>query len=404
MKLKYVFCFLLISSFALFCFSGCKNSEDKETPTAALQNESSNDALISDSLLIAKPITVDNLTLYPVVQKTPKLADDFISLAKGLENKTVIVKEVNADSSDNTNGNNVQGNSINNAVPQNNTQNENNDSENNSRNGIEFNNFSSTGTVNAVDITNNSDKKLYIIAGEVIIGGKQDRMITVDVLIEPNSKKRVDVCCVEQGRWSTRANSQGYEFTNVAKANVQMGIKLKTLDNGTGAQHAVWEEVSRGNSAINNSNTSDTYNKVISHNEKQIEKANKQLNDELAKIENVCGFIVCINGKIKGVEFFASPSILALYEEKLLNSFILDALLAKEKWNKEETISNGEINKYFNEFVKNKDNAVKAGEAKFVTTGQIGFNSDFYFKLGDSKETSIHSTSFANEPNEKPEK
>lgn len=58
------------------------------------------------------------------------------------------------------------------------------------------------GTVNTVYVTNKSAKPLLILGGELIRGGKQDRVYEADVIVAPKSSQEVAVYCVEPGRWS----------------------------------------------------------------------------------------------------------------------------------------------------------------------------------------------------------
>lgn len=58
------------------------------------------------------------------------------------------------------------------------------------------------GEVRAVLVTNKSAKPLLILGGELIRGGKQDRVYDADLIIAPKSQQEVAVYCVEPGRWS----------------------------------------------------------------------------------------------------------------------------------------------------------------------------------------------------------
>ena len=41
-----------------------------------------------------------------------------------------------------------------------------------------------------------------VLAGEVVIGGKQDRVLTEDIVLAASETQQVAVNCVEQGRWA----------------------------------------------------------------------------------------------------------------------------------------------------------------------------------------------------------
>src|ERR1035438_6448901 len=76
----------------------------------------------------------------------------------------------------------------------------------------------STENVHFLRINNHSDQMIYISSGELISGGRQDRIITRDTLLEPNGRDQyVSVMCVEELRWSDKEKKFAYEnFANPA--------------------------------------------------------------------------------------------------------------------------------------------------------------------------------------------
>ena len=59
--------------------------------------------------------------------------------------------------------------------------------------------------VAAVHVTNTSQKAIFLMAGEVILGGKQDRIISNTTVLEPGTTKlELAVFCVEKDRWDGR--------------------------------------------------------------------------------------------------------------------------------------------------------------------------------------------------------
>lgn len=61
----------------------------------------------------------------------------------------------------------------------------------------------STENVHWLRINNNSNKAVFIGSGEVILGGRQDRMVSKDTVLMPSgSDQYIPVMCVEEGRWS----------------------------------------------------------------------------------------------------------------------------------------------------------------------------------------------------------
>src|SRR4029077_20934246 len=56
--------------------------------------------------------------------------------------------------------------------------------------------------VNRLGLGNNSKRPLLLLAGEIVTGGKQDRVIGKDRIVPPESDPvDLSVFCVEPGRW-----------------------------------------------------------------------------------------------------------------------------------------------------------------------------------------------------------
>ena len=62
-----------------------------------------------------------------------------------------------------------------------------------------------TGTVEELVIRNTGDRAVFIQAGDIVKGGKQDRVLTASMILPPHSGDiAVGAFCVERGRWSAR--------------------------------------------------------------------------------------------------------------------------------------------------------------------------------------------------------
>ena len=86
---------------------------------------------------------------------------------------------------------------------------------------------SETSNVNSLDIENLGDQEVFVQAGDIVKGGKQDRTLTVSLLLPPKSG-RVPIAsfCVEQGRWSARAGEDVRTFSTSAVAVSSREMKL----------------------------------------------------------------------------------------------------------------------------------------------------------------------------------
>ena len=61
--------------------------------------------------------------------------------------------------------------------------------------------------VNTLVLINNSSRPLLLLAGEIVTGGKQDRVIAKDRIVPPHSQPLdLGVFCIEPGRWVERTS------------------------------------------------------------------------------------------------------------------------------------------------------------------------------------------------------
>lgn len=76
-----------------------------------------------------------------------------------------------------------------------------------------------TGQVNELKIENLGDEEVFIQAGDIVKGGRQDRVLMVSLLLPPRSGAvPIASFCVEAGRWSGRAGEDASRFTSAAEA------------------------------------------------------------------------------------------------------------------------------------------------------------------------------------------
>ena len=70
-----------------------------------------------------------------------------------------------------------------------------------------------TGQVSRLSIENKSDREVFVQAGDIVKGGRQDRVISVSLLIPPRSGRiPIGAFCVEQGRWRKRGHESAAKF------------------------------------------------------------------------------------------------------------------------------------------------------------------------------------------------
>src|SRR5262249_9539743 len=76
-----------------------------------------------------------------------------------------------------------------------------------------------TGSVNELTVENTGTDEVFVQAGDIVKGGRQDRVLSVDLLLPPRSKKvSIAAFCVESGRWTARGAEDARQFSSSASA------------------------------------------------------------------------------------------------------------------------------------------------------------------------------------------
>ena len=163
-----------------------------------------------------------------------------------------------------------------------------------------------------------SDKPVYIAGGEIISGGRQDRMIVRDTILQPSTKDQyVPVMCVEEGRWSEKEKKFGYG--NFANTDLR-----KVLDS-THNQVLIWREVDRQLQAGAYKNNSLAYlsrfqdKKYLSVTDEYF----KFFHDKFTRTDsNVVGFVAITGDKIIGSDIFDGTNLFYPQLDPLLRGYI----------------------------------------------------------------------------------
>ncbi len=202
--------------------------------------------------------------------------------------------------------------------------------------------------VRSVHVTNKSKKAIFLMAGEVILGGKQDRIISNTTVLEPGTKKlELSVFCVEKGRWDGR--------TATFKASGKIGhSKLRGRATYDKKQDAVWAEVATQNAKSKTKSETETYKASLKATQKSAKRYVLELERRLAPDKRAVGMVVAINGKPIALDAFANPRLFGKLRPALLESYALEAATSKGK-------KKGKLNaKKLTAFVKEATTAKKA--------------------------------------------
>ena len=265
-----------------------------------------------EALRIADPIRQGGIVVFPVVSTVTVVSDyQYTTLDEGLASGQVVISEIGGSSQQlQTNVARETAQATQQTVEQEQS----------------VQQHSSGAQVNTLVISNNSERYLYLMTGEVIKGAKQDRMIARDVVLPPGVQDvALDVFCVESGRWA-------FESERFASAQVVTGAQIRSTAQVAKDQNAVWAQVAQVNRAVGASSATGTLRAAYEKEDvrAQIEEHGQLLGAQLDSIPGVVGVVVAINGQIVVADIFGLPQLFLKLRHKLLASYILDALTTQD--------------------------------------------------------------------------
>ncbi len=267
---------------------------------------------------LLEPVTYENISVFPVVSSSSQDTSPFLTLEEGLSTGEVLVREQGSEGLvRGRDGRPVY-------VPQNNT----------------------GASVNQLVLINRSRRPLLLLAGELVSGGKQDRVIGKDRIIPAGAPPLpLSVFCVEHGRWT------GVSQFAAAKTIVHPSVRERAAVDQKQAE--VWDAVRSGTTAkaapaapaprmsmqdiqgaIDTNGRTEAYEKIY-----QSRAVGVSIDDFVEEVrarfaratsglkdERVVGVVVAYGGEVAWSDIFASGDLFDHYWNKLLRSYAVEAL------------------------------------------------------------------------------
>ncbi len=202
-----------------------------------------------------------------------------------------------------------------------------------------------SGTVNTLFAKNNSSDTIFIMAGEVVKGGKQDRVIGQDVVLAPGQEINLSAFCVEKSRWTTKDGNQG-AFTgyfNVTSMDIRKTVTKEK------SQGKVWEKVDKFTEANDAKSTTKAYTALENSKEykKNLQEYLDKFENAFTNQSNVIGFVATTGDKVIGCDLFATHDLFIKSYNNLLHSYVTEAITNGE----EVTISGDKVAGYLDKLL-----------------------------------------------------
>jgi hypothetical protein len=287
---------------------------------------------------VLDPIRHGSLTVFPVVAPRSYATGEFMTLDEGLRSGDVVVTEYG----------NVRGLIRRRPTPAVQAQ-------------------VQSAQVNRLVLINNSKRPLLLLAGEIVTGGKQDRVIGKDRIVPPESDPvDLSVFCVEPGRWvassehfgtsgatygdatggsihgtvvpgtmmaqpSVRAKAMGDKdqaevWAEVRKQQQSMTVEVAAAPTASAASAQEIQSTSSYARVMENKDVKEKVDEIAAPIQQNYESLIRQLRDRKA-----VGVVVAVNGRIIWADVFASTELLERYWPKLVRSYASEAVVSRAK-------------------------------------------------------------------------
>jgi hypothetical protein len=215
-----------------------------------------------------------------------------------------------------------------------------------------------TSNVNQLEIENLGGEEVFVQSGDIVKGGKQDRVLMVSLLLPAKSGSMpIASFCVEEGRWTARGREDAAQFASASAAvpSREMKLAMKAPMPASSAndpaaprpsnsyasetserQRQVWSGVRRTHSALADnlgaqvrSSQSASSLQLALENEKLIDAQKAYIAALRAKGEvgdDIVGYVFAVNGQLNSADLYPSNGLFRKMWDKLLTASAIEAI------------------------------------------------------------------------------
>ncbi|HTE23747.1 ARPP-1 family domain-containing protein [Flavitalea sp.] len=205
----------------------------------------------------------------------------------------------------------------------------------------------STENVHWLRVNNNTGQSVFVASGEMVTGGRQDRMVTKDTILQSlKVDQYIPVMCVEEGRWSEKEK----KFSYASFANPKLRRVLDQSKN----QLLVWKEIYAQLDSSNINSPTLAYaakridKKHILFSDEYLRYFSKTLND---RDTGIVGFVCMTGDKIIGSDIYSDPALFKDQFENLLSGYVEQAI----NYGSQSRVTDEIIKKYLDQFLKDEE-------------------------------------------------
>jgi len=198
-----------------------------------------------------------------------------------------------------------------------------------------------TGNVRNLVISSMYDEEyVFIQAGDIVKGGKQDRTLSTDLIVPPRAKKiPLQSFCVESGRWRARGTEKVDNFS--MSSNQVASRDLRVASRYRRSQKEVWDNAADLQEKLSH-NVGKSVKSPLSSSSLELTLGNKDVRKHAQEYVNalrgiikdrkhIIGFVFAINGQLNTAEVYGSEDLFRQLWPKLLRTAAVEAFAELKK-------------------------------------------------------------------------
>lgn len=188
----------------------------------------------------------------------------------------------------------------------------------------------SGGSIPELKVLNGADVPVILLDGEELAGAKQNRILNTTILLRAKSETVVPVSCTESGRWSYRSevfSDSGHISPNRLRKNKMHSVtaSLAASAGFRSDQGRVWADIEQYQTEGAHQSPTNAMRDVL-------EAHRESIGDYVRAfglVEGQRGLIVLLDGAVTGFDLVSHPRAYASLHDKLVRSYVMDALLSR---------------------------------------------------------------------------
>jgi hypothetical protein len=197
------------------------------------------------------------------------------------------------------------------------------------------------GDVGELEVENVSEHPVFIQCGDIVKGGRQDRVLRYDIVVAGQSGRQpLASFCVEQGRWTKRGDELETLFESSSKRVAHRDIKLAIK--AAESQSEVWDKVAdmedKLSLHVRGGRAGDLFSPsslpLMLENDQIQQLTDKYVGSVVEQIgtqKDGVGLISVINGQINCADIYRSSSLFDRQFSKLIEAAAAEAIAEKRE-------------------------------------------------------------------------